>query len=244
MGFTAFLAQISPCFQYTFNPFLGSALSSLSLLHSDTFLLIHFSTSSASSTSPYIPDSISLQCFWDMHPLQAAFQKAIYYHMEPRKCMEKEKLQSVSILSCSFKAACTSLYSRKPAASYTSLNLGIHVKKCWFLLESTEKHLRRAIWSRQVRIWSTPLLQPGGLHAEKTTSFASRTGQGEGWSALQSTANVSLPQCYWFEKPQQSKETRKRYCQAWNSFKNKWKSSIWKHFRFLGINRYTKKIIS
>lgn len=145
----------------------------------DTFSLTHFSTSLASSTSPYqILHSTSLPCFWDMHPHSSCLPEANYYDMEPRNCVEMKRLFSVRILSCSFKGAWASLYfSHKPAALSTSLYLGIHVKKCWFLLESTrEKQLRKAIRSSHIRIWSTPLLQ----HAEETAFFASGIGKGEG----------------------------------------------------------------
>lgn len=219
MGFTAFLAQISPCFQYMFNPFLGSTLSSLSLLHSwhipahpflHIFSFQHFTLHTRFHFSTVLLRHASAFKLPSRRPVTITWS--------PESVWKRRSYK----VSASFPA-----HSKLPAHLCTHTNLqayshhlGIHVKKCWLLLESTEKHLRRAIWSRQVRIWGTPLLQHGGSHAEETTSFATGTGQGEGWRALQSTANVSLPQCYWFEKPQQSKETRIRSCQPWNSLKN------------------------
>lgn len=131
MGFTAFLAQTSPCFQYMFNPLLGNTLSSLSLLHSDTFLLTHFSHLQFSALHPkhqipplYTASEIRI-------PIQAAFQRPVTMTWGLKKYGEGEVIHSVSILSCSFKCACVSLYfSHKPAGLSTSLNLGIHVKKC------------------------------------------------------------------------------------------------------------------
>lgn len=178
-------------------------------------------------------------------PTQAAFQKGSYYHMGPRKYMEKEKLYTVL---ASFPA-----HSKLPVhlhPSHTNLQDYPHHLTWISILGSPDSS-----WSQQntsggqseadrLEFEVFPCVSMVNHTLKRPPIFASGIGQREAWSTLQKTANVSLPHCYRFEKPQKSRGKRTRSCQVWNSLKNNWKSSIWKHFRFPGINRYTKKIIS
>lgn len=114
-------------------------------------------------------------------PIQAAFQWPLTMTWGPESVWRRKGYSQCQNPLLLIQRSLYFLH--KPAGLSISLNLGILVKKCWFLLESTrEKHLRRAIWSSQVKIWSILQLQHSGSHAEETTFFASGIGQGEGWS--------------------------------------------------------------
>lgn len=59
-------------------------------------------------------------------PIQAAFQRSVTMTWSPESVRRRRGYSvSISVLSCSFKGACTSLYfSHKPAEPSASLNVG------------------------------------------------------------------------------------------------------------------------
>ena len=139
MGFTGFLAQTFPCFQYTFNPLLGNTLSSLSLLQSDMIpvhpflqlfhfqhftlsICLHLSTLLLGHTSPFkLPSRGQL--------LPGEAQKL---HGEGGvRVTESASCPAHSNMPAHLSNPCTNLRDYSP-------NLGTHVKKHRFLLESTK----------------------------------------------------------------------------------------------------------
>lgn len=195
MGFTAFLAQTSPCFQYMFNPLLATHWAPChccTLTHSCSpishiFSFQHFTLSTRFHLSTLLLRFAS--------PFKLPSRGQLLWH-GARKCMEKERLFTVST---SFPAhsnvpVCLCTSHTNLAGLSTPLNLGIHVKKCWFLLSQQGKNTSGE-QSEAAKLESEVLPYFSMVdHMLKRPPFLP-VGQGRGKGEAEEASDKGVPMC-------------------------------------------------